>query len=527
MKKTLALVVLSLFIPDATRTQTQSKAGSGGEKKAGAPTIDVIRLNISDETLKLSYQIKNDSDHDIWICEGICVGLPEHSFEVYLAEDKHTLLVRKRLDITAQSSPIAYPSGRYVRLPAGQSRAESLLLSLPVESRFFWGAPPEPDKPYTTSLALEIGYYPGDMPGMIRGIFEEAEKSSDTKTGVYPTYPITIKVWLGSLLLFDYYNSLDQYVSHRGEEFVIPWTGEFRIGEQALRTTIDGLRIPYEETFDLPDVSPPDINNCTRLEIQYQPSMLDYFFPYPNERAFLSAEEVRHLQSLETTVADDQERIKAFAHEVGEGLPGGIFTERTTARVICYRDGERLTSFTIYDDRSIVTEEQQCLRYSTGLPGLKALTTQIKPFDLRMRCAANLTNLRKRFGLYPKAAKSLRIGLLRRRIDKPYPETNKWCDYMVKAYKSAGIGDEGVMSPHKCPSASQGKSHYAMNPNCKFNSPADMVLLFETKAGWNQHGGPELFTFDNHDPKGGCVLLNDGTVKFIRTKEELRNLRWK
>ncbi|MBN2182558.1 MAG: hypothetical protein JW715_11655 [Sedimentisphaerales bacterium] len=36
-----------------------------------------------------------------------------------------------------------------------------------------------------------------------------------------------------------------------------------------------------------------------------------------------------------------------------------------------------------------------------------------------------------------------------------------------------------------------------------------------------------LFTFDNHDPKGGCVLLNDGTVKFIRTEEELNNLRWK
>ena len=51
---------------------------------------------------------------------------------------------------------------------------------------------------------------------------------------------------------------------------------------------------------------------------------------------------------------------------------------------------------------------------------------------------------------------------------------------------------------------------------------------FETKAGWNQHGGSEeLFTFDNHDPKGGCVLLNDGTVKFIRTAEELRLLRWK
>ena len=40
-------------------------------------------------------------------------------------------------------------------------------------------------------------------------------------------------------------------------------------------------------------------------------------------------------------------------------------------------------------------------------------------------------------------------------------------------------------------------------------------------------GGPELFTFDNHDPKGGLVRLNDGTVRFIRTEEELKRLRWK
>ncbi|MHC4300963.1 MAG: hypothetical protein ACYS7Y_27125 [Planctomycetota bacterium] len=77
-----------------------------------------------------------------------------------------------------------------------------------------------------------------------------------------------------------------------------------------------------------------------------------------------------------------------------------------------------------------------------------------------------------------------------------------------------------------CPSATGGKGHYAMNPNCTPDSPSDMVLLFETKAGWNQHGGPEIFTFDNHDPKGGCVLFNDGTVKFIRTKEQLDQLRW-
>jgi hypothetical protein len=71
------------------------------------------------------------------------------------------------------------------------------------------------------------------------------------------------------------------------------------------------------------------------------------------------------------------------------------------------------------------------------------------------------------------------------------------------------------------------QSDYAMNPNCKLDSPPDTVVLFEAKPGWNQHGGPELFTFDNHDPKGGCILLNDGTVKFIRTDEELKQLRWK
>ncbi len=42
-------------------------------------------------------------------------------------------------------------------------------------------------------------------------------------------------------------------------------------------------------------------------------------------------------------------------------------------------------------------------------------------------------------------------------------------------------------------------SDYAMNPNCREDSPKDVVFLFESKPGWNQHGGPELFTFDNHD----------------------------
>ena len=88
--------------------------------------------------------------------------------------------------------------------------------------------------------------------------------------------------------------------------------------------------------------------------------------------------------------------------------------------------------------------------------------------------------------------------------------------------------DYWIRKPLICPAMSKdSKYYYAMNPSCNPDSPPEMVLLFETKAGWNQHGGPELFTFDNHDPKGGCVLLNNHKVKFIRTKEELHQLRWK
>ncbi|HPC96080.1 MAG TPA: hypothetical protein PLU87_14130 [Sedimentisphaerales bacterium] len=113
-----------------------------------------------------------------------------------------------------------------------------------------------------------------------------------------------------------------------------------------------------------------------------------------------------------------------------------------------------------------------------------------------------------------------------------WPAPDEWADRILqRRIAERGTDDpravEYIAEQFVCPSAGDGRCHYAMNPDCEPNSPADMVLLFETKAGWNQHGGPELFTFDNHDPKGGCVLLNDGTVKFIRTEEELHALRWK
>ncbi len=53
-----------------------------------------------------------------------------------------------------------------------------------------------------------------------------------------------------------------------------------------------------------------------------------------------------------------------------------------------------------------------------------------------------------------------------------------------------------------------------------------VVLLFESRPGWNQFGGPELLTFDNHGGRGCNILFSDGKIRFIKPEDAV-NLRWK
>jgi prepilin-type processing-associated H-X9-DG protein len=103
--------------------------------------------------------------------------------------------------------------------------------------------------------------------------------------------------------------------------------------------------------------------------------------------------------------------------------------------------------------------------------------------------------------------------------DGKYPISSRWCDLLLQ-------GGHVTEKHLVCESAKHGRCHYAMNPNCEPNSPGGMVLLFETEGGWNQSGGPEILTTENHAGKGCNVLFNDGSVKFVEP-EELGKLKWK
>ncbi|MHC4488714.1 MAG: hypothetical protein ACYSW7_05995 [Planctomycetota bacterium] len=129
---------------------------------------------------------------------------------------------------------------------------------------------------------------------------------------------------------------------------------------------------------------------------------------------------------------------------------------------------------------------------------------------LRIICNANLKCL------------SVAIQFYTSDYDNKYPIADKWCDLLLKYGETR---EEWFVCKGALKKCKKESCHYAINPNCEPNSPPDMVLLFETKAGWNQFGGPEILTLENHNGKGCNVLFNDGHREFVKT-EQLGQLKW-
>ena len=297
---------------------------------------------------------------------------------------------------------------------------------------------------------------------------------------------------------------------------------------------------------------PPDLSACTRIEVRCADGALKYFFPDASiQRGILNEEEKEHVRSYDTWTVSDQAQIREFASLISQGVYRGKGSRAidTQAEIICYEGSNRRASFAVHY-MTITTGDRCKFRYPPNFLTLKSLDPPgIRPLKMRCECALNLRKLFVQ-------------GLYRGRERLPCPDPDHWCDVIAANVRKLRIirgeesGKEEPLVPDRilarrfiCPAVhgtadvndahaqfnegnsswqdqSSWKADYAMNSNCREGSADDMVFLFESKPGWNQHGGPELFTFDNHDPKGGCVLLNDGTVKFIRTEEELHPLRW-
>jgi hypothetical protein len=124
----------------------------------------------------------------------------------------------------------------------------------------------------------------------------------------------------------------------------------------------------------------------------------------------------------------------------------------------------------------------------------------------RMVCGTNLSRLGKAMLIYS-------CG------DGPYPTADKWCDILIEDM-------DVTEKDFRCPANRKERCSYAINPNVSPHSNPRLVLLFETKGGWNKFGGPELLTTENHKGEGCNILFNDLHVEFVKP-ERLGELKWK
>jgi prepilin-type processing-associated H-X9-DG protein len=140
------------------------------------------------------------------------------------------------------------------------------------------------------------------------------------------------------------------------------------------------------------------------------------------------------------------------------------------------------------------------------MPAL-ARTRQIA---FRMVCGTNLSGLSKAMMIYAND------------YDDQYPTPEKWCDLLIEYCE---VAPQSFI----CKGAPEGPSNYALNENIAqlgISTQLDIVLLFETHPGWNQVGGPDILTTDNHQGDGCNVAFVDGHVEFVKTRD-IPNLKWK
>ena len=216
--------------------------GAQGQDEVEGARIVLTRFDVNDTTLDIDFQITNDADHEIWVCDDM-----SGDFEVYLAEDDQTLVLRRRLDVETDASWPEPPLGHYTRLGPGEHSTESLSLPLPAAPKIIF-FPELGQGTHARRVALEIGFYDESLPQLIRAILGEAEKFSAHVTA--GNYSI-IKRYFPGVLLREFFGSVASWNDRHEDQIshgtlLLPYIHQPRLGEEVLRAEINGVHILYK-----------------------------------------------------------------------------------------------------------------------------------------------------------------------------------------------------------------------------------------------------------------------------------------
>lgn len=138
--------------------------GLPAEPNASEPESDVVieltRFEITPETLELAYDIRNDSNDDVWVGADIDTA-KEPNFATCLGDAGQTIILRRRADVPSCLSYGGGLSSHFVRLRSRGARAEAQSIRLPLfNPNQIDPGPLDREAAVARQLAVEIGYYP-------------------------------------------------------------------------------------------------------------------------------------------------------------------------------------------------------------------------------------------------------------------------------------------------------------------------------------------------------------------------------
>ncbi|MBN2593841.1 MAG: hypothetical protein JXA81_10065 [Sedimentisphaerales bacterium] len=249
MKKSVSLIIMSaICVLFVKCIQADISDDLYGERESKV-SIVLTKFDINDTSLELGWKIINNSDHDVWICDGLHPG---DMTERFLDPDAETLVIRRRFNLPMKGTPISrFFQSSYIRLRSGQEKVDSIFLDVPVDlSRFFGQSVGNSEN--AIRLALEIGFYNEDLPGMILQIVDVAEKiNCDLGVSNLGIVEISNRFFGGWAVakIFEYDDDFRESVTSGEDEVRIPYVGQVLNGEQVLRIIIDNVSIPYESNY--------------------------------------------------------------------------------------------------------------------------------------------------------------------------------------------------------------------------------------------------------------------------------------
>lgn len=190
--------------------------------------LKITKLNMSDKSLIIGYEIKNRLKHPIWICDDINT-YREWKFETRI--EKKVLFVRVRFDSECNVELEAPVIARYVRLLPDANYLGEISVKLPVESyspfHYYFFEGDERKVVQIDQAFLEVGYWEEDLPKKISEAIEILMADPNNEEDY----------WIGSHL-----KSVNKKMSDT--VVFIPHFWEERRKEQGLKVELTDIKIP-------------------------------------------------------------------------------------------------------------------------------------------------------------------------------------------------------------------------------------------------------------------------------------------